>query len=420
MAGGLSRRALIGAALATSLPAPSVAAQARPRVVIVGGGAGGASAARLLAATGALEVTLIERDPRYLALFASNPVLGGLSPLDTLLHGYDGLARAGVRLVPEGAARIDRERRTVVLAGGGRLGYDRLVLAPGIALDYGSVPGWSRAAAAVMPHAWAGRDQFEILKARLEQVPDGGLIVILAPPNPYRCPPAPYERASMMAHRLKTTGRGNAKIMIVDPKPKFSMQGLFQEGWERHYPGMVEWMAPDISEGVREVDPATGTVVTGFETYRNADLVNVIPTQRAAAIAAEAGLTDASGWCPVEASSFASTLDPAVFVLGDAAIAGDMPKSAYAAHSQAQVAARAIAAQLIGTDAGPAHYASICWSLLTADNAVKVSGFYGPEGGAIREREGHVSQTGEPAELRLRLRQEAADWQRRIARELFG
>jgi len=347
-------------------------------------------------------------------------VLGGLTPFADLLHGYDGPARAGVRLVQDTAARVDRERRTVVLAGGGTLGYDRLVLAPGIALDYGSVPGWSRAAAAVMPHAWAGRDQFEILKAKLEQVPDGGLIVILAPPNPYRCPPAPYERASMMAHRLKTTGRGNAKIMIVDPKPKFSMQGLFQEGWERHYPGMVEWMAPDISEGVREVDPATGTVVTGFETYRNAHLVNVIPTQRASAIADDAGLTDASGWCPVEPASFASTLDPAVFVLGDAAIAGDMPKSAYAAHSQAHAAARAIAAELIGTASAPAHYASICWSLLTAEDAVKVSGLYAPQAGVIRETEGHVSQPGEPAELRLRLRQEAADWQRSIAQDLFG
>lgn len=421
-AGGVSRRALLCAsALAAGMRhAPRVLAQGWPRVVIVGGGAGGASAARALLQAGRVDVTLVEPKPRYVAVFHSNLWLGGFIDFAALEFGYAGLARAGVRLVPQAAAAIDRDRREVILAGGGRLAYDRLILSPGIALDYDSVPGWSRAAAAIMPHAWKGGDQLRLLRERLDHVPDGGLIVIVAPPNPFRCPPAPYERASMMAHRLQSTGRGNARIVIVDPKPKFSMQGLFQQGWEAHYPGMVEWIAPDISEGLSAVDPATGTVVTGFETFRNAALVNVIPAQKAGAIAGAAGLADASGWCPVDAASMASVLDPAICIIGDAAIAGDMPKSAFAAASQAQVAARAVLAGLFGEAAAPATYASTCWSLIAPDDAVRVSGLYRPAEGRIREVEGTVSHPAEPPALRQRQQRENADWYREMVARLFG
>lgn len=420
---GISRRALLaGPAFAAAglLRAPRVLAQARPRVVVVGGGAGGASAARALVRAGAVEVTLVEPKPRYVAVFHSNLWLGGLIGFRTLVLGYEGLARAGVRLVPQAAAAIDRDRRQVVLADGGRIPYDRLVLSPGIDLDYDSVPGWSRAAETAMPHAWKGGRQLEILKDRLDLVPDGGLIVIIAPPNPFRCPPAPYERASMMAHRLKSTGRGGVRIIIVDPKPKFSMQGLFQEGWETHYPGMIEWMAPDISEGVSSVDPATGTVVTGFETYRDAALVNVIPAQRAGVLAQAAGLADTSGWCPVDPVTMASRLDPAIFVIGDAAIAGDMPKSAFAANSQAMVAAAALLAGLVGQGPPAARYASTCWSLITAGDAVKVSGLYRPVEGRIREVEGAVSQTAEAPALRRSRQQESEAWYRAIVTDTFG
>ena len=421
-AGSISRRApLGGSALAAGmLRAPRVLAQARPRVVVVGGGAGGASAARALIRAGTVEVSLVEPEPRYVAVFHSNLWLGGFITVDALTFGYEGLARAGVRIIPQAAAAIDRERREVRLADGDRIPYDRLVLSPGIDLEYDSVPGWSRAAETVMPHAWKGGRQLRILKDRLDQVPDGGLIIMATPPNPFRCPPAPYERASMMAHRLKSTGRGDARIIIVDPKPKFSMQGLFQEGWEAHYPGMVEWMAPDISEGLVSVDPATGTVVTGFETYRDAALVNIIPAQKAGAIARTAGLADASGWCPVEPASMASLLDPAIFVIGDAAIAGDMPKSAFAAGSQAQVAARAVLAGLFHGAETPAAYASTCWSLIAADDAVKVRGLYRPVEGRIREIEGAVSGAAEPPALRRRQQQENADWYRGMVADMFG
>lgn len=420
--GRISRRALIraGALAAASLCAPKPRAQGRPRVVVVGGGAGGVTAARLVARAGTVDVTLVEPKPQHVAIFHSNLYLGGFLSFGNLVQDYDGLARAGIRVVRGAASAIDRDLRQVVLHDGTRLGYDRLVLSPGIDLDYESVPGWGRAAAEAMPHAWKGGRQLRILREKLDRVPDGGLIVMIAPPNPYRCPPAPYERASMMAHRLKATGRGAAKIMIVDPKPRFAMQGLFQDGWEAHYPGMIEWMAPDISEGLVSVDPRTGTVVTGFETYRDAALVNVIPSQRAGAIARAAGLADASGWCPVDPASMASMRDPSIFVIGDAAMAGDMPKSAFAARSQGKVAATAVLAGLLHGAAGPATYASTCWSLIAVDDAVKVSGRYAPRDGRIREVEGAVSQTAEPPDLRRRQRQENEEWYRSIIADSFG
>lgn len=416
------RRFLAGAAglSAAALAAPPVAGQARPRLVVVGGGPGGATAARYAAKDGAIDVTLVEPSRHYVTCFHSNLFLGGFRSFDSLVHGYGGLEKAGVRLVHEAAAAIDRDRREVVLAGGARLPFDRLILSPGIDLKYDSVPGWGREWEEAMPHAWKAGRQTQILKAKLDQVPDGGLIVMLAPPNPYRCPPGPYERVSMMAHVLKATGRGRAKIIIVDPKEKFSKQGLFQEGWESHYPGMIEWIAPDISEGLKSVDPKTGTVVTGFETYANAALVNVIPAQMAGAIARDAGLADASGYCPIDPASMASRADAGIFVVGDAAIPGDMPKSAFAANSQAKVAAMTVRAELIGARAFPARYANTCWSLIDIDDAVKVGGRYAPADGRIKEVEGFISQTGEPPELRRGTQAENIGWYDGITADIFG
>lgn len=412
--GAISRRAFLGGAAwaAGAVASPSVRAQARPRLVIVGGGAGGASLARAVVSdsAGAIAVTLVEPNARYFACFQSNYTLGGLSDLDSLLFSYDALARAGVEVVPAMASAIDRDRREVRLDDGRRLRYDRLALSPGIDLKYDSVPGWSREGANAMPHAWAGERQFEILKAQFDAVPDGGLIVIIAPPNPARCPPAPYERASMMAHALKSSGRGRTKIIILDPKPKFPKQGLFQEGWEVRYPGMIEWMAPDISDGIQSVDPKTGTVVTGFETYARADLVNVIPPQWAGTIARAAGLADAVGWCPVEPRTLASRMDRNLFVIGDAAFAGDMPKSAFAAHDQAQAVAAALRTEWLGRDDRPSGYANVCWSAIAGDDVVKESSRYAISDGKIRETEIQLSQTGEPAGLRRQQRAEQAAW----------
>ena len=242
---------------------------------------------------------------------------------------------------------------------------------------------------------------------------------MVAPPNPYRCPPGPYERASMMAHVLKAKGHTGAKIVILDPKPKFSKQGLFAEGWEKHYPGMVEWYGPDVHGGIKGVDPAAGTVQTDFDTFKGA-LVNVIPAQRAGAIAAEAGLTDASGFCPIDPASMRSKVDDAIFVVGDASIAGDMPKSAFSANSQAKVAAMTIRGDLTGSRTFPARYSNTCWSLIETDDGVKVGAQYSPADGKIASTTSFVSQTGEPADLRRDNYGESVGWYESITTDIFG
>jgi NADPH-dependent 2,4-dienoyl-CoA reductase/sulfur reductase-like enzyme len=341
--------------------------------------------------------------------------------MQEITHSYDALAsKYGVQLAHQAAAAIDRDKKQVRLADGVTIGYDRLVVSPGIDLKYDSVPGWGKAHEDTMPHAWKAGAQTVLLKARLDAVADGGVIVMIAPPNPYRCPPGPYERVSMMAHALKKAGKTKAKIVVIDPKKTFSKQGLFQEGWERHYPGMVEWMAPDIHSGLKAVDPASNTVETGFETYNNCALVNVIPAQTAGKIALDAGLADASGFCPIDPSNMRSAMDANIHVLGDASIAGDMPKSAFSANSQAKVAALMIRGELVKSPTFPARYSNTCWSLIDTDDTVKVGGRYEAKDGKIAAVETFVSKTGETPQLRKETQAENMGWYSGITADMFG
>lgn len=406
----------------TGLFAPAVLGQAKPRVVVVGGGPGGVTAAKYIArdSAGAIDVVLVEPQRQFTTCFHSNLYLGGFRSFESITHSYDRVSSAnGFRMNHQMASRVDREKKEVLLADGSRLGYERLVLAPGIDLKYDSVPGWGREHEETMPHAWRAGPQTQLLKARLDAVPDGGVIVMIAPPNPYRCPPGPYERVSMMAHVLKRTGRTRSKIVVLDPKENFSKQALFQEGWEKHYPGMVEWIGPKIHDGIKSVDPKTNTVVTGFETYANAALVNVIPAQMAGAIAREAGLANASGFCPIDPTNMKSASDPNIYLLGDATIAGDMPKSGFSANSQAKVAALMIRGELANARTFPARYANTCWSLIETDDTVKVGGRYEAKDGKITAVETFISKTGETAELRKQTQEENMGWYAGIIADMF-
>jgi len=243
--------------------------------------------------------------------------------------------------------------------------------------------------------------------------------VMVAPPNPYRCPPGPYERISMFAHVLKTKGHKRSKIIIVDPKANFSKQALFVEGWEKHYPGMIEWQDPKIHGGLKRVDPKTNEVVTNLATYKAA-LVNVIPAQSAGRIAREAGLADASGFCPIDPEAMRSRMDANIFVVGDACIPGDMPKSAFSANSQAKVAAMTIRADLTKSRAFPARYANTCWSLIAPGDDVKVGGAYEPGDDRIKQISAFVSQRGESADIRRQNFEESIDWYAGITGEMFA
>jgi sulfide dehydrogenase [flavocytochrome c] flavoprotein chain len=422
-----NRRKFLGGSAAvvgaTMFGAPALLGQAKPRVVVIGGGAGGATAAKYIArdSNGGIAVTLVEPTAKYQTCFHSNLYLGGFRDYPSITHDYSKLTRAyGISLVNARATAIDRGKKEVVVAGGRRLAYDRLVVAPGIDLKYDSVPGWSEAAEEAMPHAWKPGAQTLLLRKRLDAVPNGGVVVMLAPPNPYRCPPGPYERVSMMAYALKAAGKDRCKIFVIDPKETFSKQALFMEGWEKHYKGMVEWLGPKVHDGVKSVDPKTGTVVTGFETYKATALVNVIPAQMAGAIARDAMLANASGYCPIDPANMKSAMDANIHVLGDASIAGDMPKSAFSANSQAKVAAMTIRGELLSSRMFEARYSNTCWSLIATDDCVKIGGAYEAKDGKITASSTFVSKPGEPADLRKQTQAENMDWYAGITADIFG
>ncbi len=422
----ISRRTLLrsgsAAAGVFALGAPAILGQAKQRVVVIGGGPGGATAARYLAkdSEGKLDVVLVEPKKQFTTCFHSNLYVGDFKTFQEITHTYDKLVAQGVRMNHQMANAIDRDKKEVVLADGSRLSYDRLVVSPGIDLKYDSVPGWGKEHEEAMPHAWQAGEQTRLLKAKLDAVPDGGTIVMIAPPNPYRCPPGPYERVSMMAHVLKAKGRSKARVVIIDPKETFSKQGVFQEGWEKHYPGMIEWMSPKTHDGLKSVDPKTNTVETGFETYKNAALVNVIPAQMAGKIARDAQLVNQSGFCPILPESMKSAVDGNIYVLGDACIAGDMPKSGFSANSQAKVAAMMIRGELLGARSFPARYANTCWSLIETDDVIKVGGAYEAKDGIIKASSTFVSQARESAELRKQNTQENIGWYAGIVADMFG
>lgn len=419
----ITRRRFAAGSFATAaslLAVPAVLrAQAKPRLVVIGGGPAGATVAKYVArdSQGAIDVTLVEPLDKFVTCFHSNLYLGGFRDFDSITHPYK-LANYGVKHVRQMANAIDRDKKQVRLADGSTLDYDRLVVAPGIDIKFDSVPGYSEAAAETMPHAWKPGAQTQLLKKQLDSLADGATIVMVAPPNPYRCPPGPYERVSCMAHVLKSKGHTKSRIVIIDPKDKFSKMALFQEGWQKHYPGMVEWMDPNMHGGVKGVDPKAKTVTTDFETIK-ADLVNVIPAQMAGKIARDAGLTNQTGFCPIDATNMKSTQDPNIFVLGDASIAGAMPKSAFAANSQAKVVAMMARGELTNGRTFPARYANTCWSVIETDDTVKVGGRYEPKDGAIAEVEGFISKPGESADLRKQTTEENMGWYSGIVADIF-
>ena len=411
----------LGAGATAPLFAPRAIGQARPKLVVIGGGPGGGTVARYVNrdSAGAVDVTLIEPQKNFTTCFFSNLYVGGFRTLPSITHGYDKVRKESIKVVHEAAAAIDRDKREVRLAGGGRLAYDRLVVAPGIDLKWESVPGYSEAAADVMPHAWKPGPQTELLARKLNAVNDGDTIVMICSPNPYRCPPGPYERVSMFAHVLKSKGHRKTQIAVLDVKPSFSKQGLFMEGWERHYPSMVQWQDPKVHGGIKHVDPSSGEVKTDLATHKAA-LVNVIPAQMAGRIARDAGLADPSGFCPIEPETMKSKMDGNVFVVGDACIPGDMPKSAFSANSQAKVAAMTIRGELTDARRFPARYSNTCWSLIAPDDDVKVGGTYEPGDGKIKQATTFVSQKGEAAEIRKQNYKESLEWYAAITADVFG
>jgi sulfide dehydrogenase [flavocytochrome c] flavoprotein chain len=411
----------IGALAGTGLLPLSAFAKTRARVVIIGGGFGGATAARMLRdLLPSANIILLEPNATYTACPFSNLVIGDTRAITDQNFSYEALRRSGIAVIAEPATAVDPVARTVTSGDGRTLTYDRLILSPGIDFRWNAIEGYDAAAADQMPHAWKAGSGTLRLRDQLVAMEDGGLVVMSVPAPPFRCPPGPYERASLIANYLKKH-KPNSKLLILDSQDTFSKMPLFMEAWETHYPDHLEWRAASQDGRVIGVDPATLTLSTDFEDIP-ANVANVIPPQKAGEIASRAGVADATGWCPINAISFESALQPGIHVIGDATIAAPMPKSAFSANLQAKVCAIAVARLLSEMDAQSTVLANTCYSFIAPDEAVSIAGVYSNEGGKFTNIDGAggLSPLGAGADVRKAEAAQADAWFAAITGEAFG
>lgn len=373
-------KGLSAAAGASILTIPFArAAGPKARVVVIGGGFGGATVAKYLRQLDpGVQVTLIERETRYTSCPLSNEVLSGSRDIRSLQTGYDKLGKRGIAIVHGEATAIDAPGKKVTLADGQVIGYDFLVVAPGIDFKYSAIAGYSQEIAdRHVPHAWKAGAQTLLLKKQLAAMPDNGKFIIAVPKGPLRCPPGPYERAAQAAMYFKHHGKTKAKILILDANDTFSKRGLFEQAWKALYGygpgGMIEWV-PGASDGIVEaIDPDAMTCKTAFDEHK-ADVINCIPPHIAGKIARDAGLANVNNvWCGVKPMSMESTAHKDVYVIGDACIGGELssgngfPKSAHMANSQAKVVAAALVAQINGLPLPNPTYTNTCYSVVDHD-----------------------------------------------------
>ena len=426
----LSRRHFLGMA-ATGIGAASLLGYyilaPKKKVVIIGGGAGGVIAAKYLSKEDStIEVTLIEANHDYYTCFMSNEVLGGRRTIDSIKFGYDKLShKYGINMIYDKAVSIDANAKTVRLQSGQIIEYDRLVVSPGVDFKWEAIKGYDASLIEKFPHAWKAGSQTVILRKQLEAMKDGGTVIIAVPAKPFRCPPGPYERASQIAQYLKQN-KPNSKVLILDANNSFAKQALFIEGWKKLYAygranSMIEW---NPSNPLVSVDAESRTIYTGeFEDEYSADVINIIPPQRAGKIAIENGLANESGWCPINQRTFESSLQKDIYVIGDACIAGSMPKSAYSANSQGKVCARAIIASFKKVGIVDPSFANTCYSIVGDEFGVSVSSVYRYQAGTGTIKVSHnaagVSPLNASPEYRKSEVAYAHSWYNNMTHEMF-
>jgi len=418
----LGASALAGAGLSGK----SAFAGAQPHVVVIGGGVGGATFAKYLKLYDkSVKVTIIERNRQYLRPYGSSEVIVGGIGMKDLTVSYDALQKNyGIDFVFDTVTGIDFDGKTVKTAGGQSLGYDRLVISPGISFNFEAIEGLTQEVSdTLMPHAWDPGAQTELLAKQLKALPKGGTVVLGVPQNPYRCPPGPYERAGLITQYLREHNP-TAKVVILDAKNGFTTDVTMLQAWNRLYdfnvpeqfkgfekfggrekaglvkhdkPGNLQWVMGEMGGRVVKVDPATKTVYAEGETVK-ADMINIIPPLRAGQLAIDVGLTDSTGWCPVDRVTFESTLHKNVHVIGDSCIADDMPKSGYSANSQAKVVALQVKALLAGQAPGEPVFQNTCYALAGHPD-------YGQfVADVFRIKDGKIKRTDNPRYLPVELK----------------
>lgn len=424
----ISRREFISLSAAAGAAAtlPSFAQASNAKVVIIGGGVGGATFAKYLKKKAPnTQVILIEQNPVYIRPYGSSEVLTGHIDMSDLEVNYDALHyKYGVEIVIDRAIGLDADKRRVKTASGAAYNYDRLVVSPGIELQYDRIDGYSRDIAETKaPSGWIPGSQTSLLRDQIQNMRQGGTMLIVAPPNPYRCPPGPYERGALVAEWMQKHNP-TGKVIIADPKNEFTTGKNMRLAWNRRYgynipesykngmpndvidhktPGMIDWITGDNGGKAISLDAKNMTLTTESEKIK-ADVINIVPPMRAGKIAQTFGLTNEAGWCSVSRSTFESQKVPFVHVLGDAAIADDMPKSGYAANTQAKVAAYAIANLLAGRPVElDLTWENTCFALGASDYGFFVTACYKLKNGRITKRKAPALQSLDADEATLRL-----------------
>jgi len=362
-----------GSAAALAAAGCATTAPSKARVVVVGGGFGGATAAKYIRMWDAkIDVVLVERDPSFISCPLSNLVLAGFAGMHDITRGIDGLERHGVRVVHDEAVAIDPSKKTVRLGRAGAVGYERLVVSPGIDFLFGEMQGYEQAMrAGRVLHAWKAGAQTMALRRQLREMRDGGVYVLSIPLAPYRCPPGPYERASVVAAYFKQA-KPRSKVLVLDANPDVSSKGpLFKRAWSELYSGVIEYRGDSRTVGV---DGDSMSVRLEVEDVKG-DVLNVVPPHRAADLAAKAGLITANNrWCDVDWRTMESKAVKDVHVLGDATLSAPaMPKSASMANNHAKIAAAAIVDLLNGREPQPLKIINTCYSFVSSTEGIRVS-----------------------------------------------
>jgi sulfide dehydrogenase [flavocytochrome c] flavoprotein chain len=370
----LMRLAASGAMVSSLAGCATVSGRPLGRVVVVGGGFSGATAAKYLRiwSEGRIDVSLVEPHESFVSCPMSNLVIGGSKQLKDITVPYSGLAKYGVRVVKDSAARIDAEGQRVLLASGASLPYDRLVLSPGIEFMFESIEGMSADAATTVPHAWRAGPQTQLLRDQLVAMPDGGTVLMSIPAAPYRCPPGPYERACQIAHYLKQA-KPRSKLLVLDANADIaSKKALFLSVWNTDYKGLIEYRA---NAAVTEVDLRGRRFVLEFGDKVGGQVLNLIPPQRAGNIARDAGVvTTNKRWCEVDWTSLESVRVKNIHVTGDSTMAAPaMPKSGHMANQHGKAAAAAIVELMNGRQPLAPMMANTCYSYIDPVQAVHVT-----------------------------------------------
>ena len=395
-------------------------AAASGKVVVVGGGFGGATCARYLKRWGPkLDVTLVERDTSYITCPFSNEVLAGNLEMSNITHGYSNIAAQGINVVHDEVTAIDAGGKSISLKYGGSMKFDKLVVSPGITFRWGAIENDQVAVQQAMPHSWKAGEQTLLLRKQLQAMRDGGTVIIVPPKKPFRCPPGPYERASLIAHYLKSN-KPKSKILIVDANPTHSKQAAFHEGWKKEYGTMIEWIKDTDGGVITSADPATMTLRNDFGDEYKGDVINLIPYQKAGELVESAGLTNKDGWCTVDMGTFESAEARDVHIIGDACVAGAMPKSGHSAASQAKNCAAAIVSILAGGTPPEPTYANTCYSLIGPRYGISVAAVYRLKEGVIVKVSGGVSKVGNKDRVHKNEAKYARGWYKSITSDTFG